>query len=175
MKMQLPCQKSTVFGRRRQSPHRLWRSKRLLASLVAISILAAWIAVGRQLAPASDIRPFSYPDRYERAAIFERQALAAPLTFEAHTSTRRRTRSIREVPDHANERCRQGCADPLSLSYERAVRSEEKKFRESISMYLYVVPRERHVNVSTPRARMGAHKEEAMAKATRRGQPVATG
>jgi hypothetical protein len=94
MKMQLPGQKPIVFGRRSYSPHRLWRSKKLLASLVAISILAAWIAVSHRWAPASDIRPTSYPDRYERATIFERQALAPPLTFEDRLTTCRWARSI---------------------------------------------------------------------------------
>jgi hypothetical protein len=94
MKMPLGCQKSTVFGRTCHIAQRLCSSKRLLASLVAISILAAlgaWIATVRRSAPASGISPIARPDRYERATIFERQALAAPLAFEA-------TRVIREVP-----------------------------------------------------------------------------
>jgi hypothetical protein len=81
----------------------------------------------------------------------------------------------REVPDHANEWCRWRCAEPLSLSYERAVRSEEKKFRESISMYFYITPRQRHVNITTWRARPRAHKEASPTKSTRHTRPDAAG
>jgi len=94
MKIPLGCQKSTVFARTCHIAQRLCSSKRLLASLVAISILAtlgAWIATVRRSAPASGISPIAHPDRYQRATIFERQALAA------HWLSRRPDRFVRSL------------------------------------------------------------------------------
>jgi hypothetical protein len=80
----LPCQKTIVSGRH-HGPHRRWRSNTFRASLIAIGILAAGMVIGRRWAPFSDRRPTSSLDPYETATVFERQALAPPLIFEAHT------------------------------------------------------------------------------------------
>ena len=67
---------------------------------------------------------------------------------------------------------------PLSLSYEIAVRDEEKNLRDSISMYLYTTPRERHININinvndtTAHARTREDKEAMPAKTAPRQRPA---